>query len=91
MIRLRVSTSRRGKIVAVAKARVGKGRGQMKVAGRARKTMAGPGRTVLRIRLSKAARHKLRMRRPLRVSVRVSQTGTARGQAMSFVLKRVAR
>jgi hypothetical protein len=92
VLALRVRASRAGSVTAVARARMRSGSGRWNVRRvAAARTSARAGRAaVLRLRLSVAARRELRLGRPLRLSVRVTQPG-ARARTATVLLRRPAR
>jgi hypothetical protein len=87
VVALRVRVNRPGRVVAVARARVG-GRGR--VVGRAARRLSRPGAAVLRVRLSRPARKRLRSGARLRLAVRVGMPG-ALARTTHFTLRRSGR
>jgi hypothetical protein len=87
VLRVRVRTNRAGLIRVGARARIG---GRSVRVGGARKRVARPGSTVVRLRLSRRARRVLASGRVLRVRVRVAQEG-ARSRSATVRLRRGGR
>jgi hypothetical protein len=93
VIALQVRTNRRGRLLAVARARVHpakRGRGQVRRVAIERTIARRAGRHVLRLRLNRVARQTLRAHGHLRVVVRVDRPG-AWAKRTAFVLRRRGR
>jgi NHL repeat len=86
-LRLRVRATGVGRIRVVARAKVG---GKVRVVGRGSKRVAKPGVVTVIVRLRAGARAVLASGRPLRVALRVSQSG-ARQRSMTLRLRRNAK
>jgi len=86
-VTLTIRASEAGKISAQVKARIGK---RSVVAARASKTAAAGGEVKLTLRLSKAARARLKKAGKLPLTIRVTYSGTKEAQTTSLTLKRAA-
>lgn len=87
VLAIKVTTSKAGLISATARARIGR---KTITVGRGKNKLASAGTATITVRLSKSARQALRQGKPLKLALRVTQTGLP-GRTATVLLKRGER